>query len=300
MPTHDSKIRIYMRLYERLQVGDYPTKEKLIEALRDIGEDISERTLDRYRDNMFHEFGWKVRHSRARGGYELIAEQDSEDPAVIHEIFGQSIRANFLQNLLSRKNRKVVLFENRRDYPGIKFLPDLFITCQEQKEVVFRHKKFASDEIKEYRVQPVFLKEYQNRWYLVAWVPQKSDYRTFGLERIMELSKTDHHFDLPEGYEKEREVFKDMVGVNKENEKVETVRLKFQGIGVEYEKTLPQHHSGKIIEEGEDWAIFEYRVILNFEFIQRILAQADRLEVLEPESLAKALKVYLQRSFDKY
>ncbi|MGB6037831.1 MAG: hypothetical protein WBG42_16270, partial [Cryomorphaceae bacterium] len=62
MPTHNSKIRIYIRIYERLQIGDYPSKQKLIEAVQEIGEDIAERTLDRYRENMKNEFGWKVEY----------------------------------------------------------------------------------------------------------------------------------------------------------------------------------------------------------------------------------------------
>ena len=289
-----------MRLYERLQVGDYPTKKNLIEATRELGEDISERSLDRYRENMFHEFGWKITYNRINDGYVLIAEEDAQDPKVLHEIFGQSIRASFLTSVIQPGSKEIVLFENRSDYPGIQYLNGLYEACKEKKEITLKHRKFGGDSVQEYLVYPLFLKEFQGRWYVVGWVPERNDFRSFGLERIVEFKMLPKTFKAPNGIDAFRDTYKNMVGLNTEKGKVETVRIKFTGIGVAYERTLPQHYSGKEIESGEDWAIFEYQVIPNFEFLQRILSQADRVEVLSPLILRHTIRMLLEVSLKKH
>jgi predicted DNA-binding transcriptional regulator YafY len=288
-----------MCIYERLQLKDFPSKSDLIEAVREMGEDIAERTLDRYRENMLHEFGWYVKYNHTQNGYELLIDEDGQDPKIISEIFGQSIRATFLSQATDRQAREIILFENRNDYPGIQYLNELYKACRDRLIVEISHQKFQSEEIRNYLIHPVFLKEYQNRWYVIAWVPGRKDYRSFGLERILSMNTSNETFKIPPKLTEEREFYDKMVGVNKAGKKLEKVRIRFWGIGVDYERTLPLHHSGRIVETGDDWAIFEYSIIPNFEFIQRVLAQADRVEVLQPTALKKQIKDFLKEALNK-
>ena len=45
-------------------------------------------------------------------------------------------------------------------------------------------------------VHPYLLKEYRNRWYVIAWNPDRSDYRTYGLDRMESVEEQDDGFAL--------------------------------------------------------------------------------------------------------
>ncbi len=302
MPTSPARIKIYIALHERLQRSDYPTKEELIDTIRDMGEDISVRSLDRYRSEMREEFGWDIRHNRTQGGYELMPDLEAISPDNLLEFFGQSIRMQFLTaNLKDRKTfGEIVQFEKRSDYPGINHLEALYIACRERKQVAITHRKFGSENTETYTIHPILLKEYLNRWYVIAQVPERGGIRTFGLERISGLQVSDMSFPETELRTQIAQTFHHMVGLDDRHRKIEKVRLRFTGIGVEYEKTLPIHESATVIETSADATTFEYTLIPNFELIQRILAQADRVEVLAPEWLRKSMADYLRRAGEHY
>jgi predicted DNA-binding transcriptional regulator YafY len=77
----------------------------------------------------------------------------------------------------------------------------LFDATRDRREVEMRYFSASSNRAKSYRVQPYRLALAQGGVYLVAWVPQYDEFRTFAVERIERLSVGDETFrrtrDLP-------------------------------------------------------------------------------------------------------
>ncbi len=65
---------------------------------------------------------------------------------------------------------------------------DLFWSIQQNRMITINYKKFGSSTQK-YELHPHYLKEYQQRWYLLAWNNTLNEWRTFGLERIIKVEQ---------------------------------------------------------------------------------------------------------------
>ena len=75
------------------------------------------------------------------------------------------------------------------------------------------------------------------------------------------------------------EYFEDVVGVSRNPEgRVETVRARVKKPDAWYVDTKPIHSSQKKEEETERDMTFEWRVIVNEEFVQSLFSYANRTE----------------------
>lgn len=300
MATALSKLRIFLTLWDRLEVGDYPSKEELIDdVLTKLEEHIAPRTFDRYRQEFRDEFGLEIRYNSAKNGYEQHRPDDEVSDLDLRELIGLSQRMGILFGNLKRKTR-YLRYETREDYAGLKYVDFFLHACEKGLEVKIEYGKFQSVRIDHYIIEPIVVKEYQNRWYVIAYVPDKKGKRTFGLERIRNAEHTGRTFEDRNLRDKILSDFDAMVGLDDRHRKVEEVHVRFYGIGVKYEETLPIHHSARVVDQSSDYTTYAYTIIPNFEFTQRILSQADRVEVLKPAWLRNEIRGYLEGSRKRY
>jgi predicted DNA-binding transcriptional regulator YafY len=75
-------------------------------------------------------------------------------------------------------------FETAYSSIGNQWLPLLLTAIQEKKTCHFTYASFKTGIAKERNVLPVYLKEYRNRWYLISFDLEKSDWITYALERM--------------------------------------------------------------------------------------------------------------------
>jgi predicted DNA-binding transcriptional regulator YafY len=90
------------------------------------------------------------------------------------------------------------------------------------------------------------------------------------------------------------------IGLVYNEKKIEKIILSFEPKQGKYIKSLPLHKSQKILIENEDELRIEIKVFPNFELIQRILMQGNRVKVIEPKSLAEKIKNELKEALDNY
>jgi predicted DNA-binding transcriptional regulator YafY len=81
----------------------------------------------------------------------------------------------------------------------------------QHRRVAMRYHSMSSDREKSYAIDPYRLVYAQGGLYVVAFVPEYGQLRTFAVDRILELSVTEERFDPSGGPE---EVFADSMGVN--------------------------------------------------------------------------------------
>jgi predicted DNA-binding transcriptional regulator YafY len=142
-------------------------------------------------------------------------------------------------------------------------------------------------------ISPYFLKEYNNRWFLFGTEKGYKSISNLALDRIESVE-----YDGDEEYEETdidfaNDYFEDVIGITipKDPQVIEVV-LKFSDERFDYVESKPLHGSQKCDREN---CIVRIKVIHNRELESLILHYGSDVEVLQPESLRKAIKEKILR-----
>jgi predicted DNA-binding transcriptional regulator YafY len=167
----------------------------------------------------------------------------------------------------------------------------------DRKKIKFIHQSYWHEESKEVLLYPHLLKQYLNRWYVFGCFPN-GEFRSFGLDRVLELEVLTETFKLKN--KKPKELFDSVIGLVYSGEKIETIVLSFDPFQGKYIKSQPIHHSQKIVIDSDKELRIELRVKVNYELEEQILKHGQRVRVLEPKSLRKLIKNRLKEALASY
>lgn len=150
-------------------------------------------------------------------------------------------------------------------------------------------------------INPYLLKEFKNRWYLIGLDVEKQAIRTFALDRLKNLEITRKKFSYPVG-EKAQNYYNNSFGIisKEEGQELETIVLSFTEFQGKYVKSLPLHHSQKILKDDMQGLIISLKVYPTYDFIKEILSHGETVKVLEPKSLIDNIKKTLTRNLSQY
>lgn len=173
---------------------------------------------------------------------------------------------------------------------GHHHLTDLIEAMRMNYAVRIHYQGFKHETMREILLNPYCLCIYARRWYVIGYSGQYPQPRTFALDRINKMEMTQTPFSLPDGWSMER-YFEGSCGIIvNEDTPVQRVELKVYENARDYVSTLPLHTSQRETAHDAHSTTYEYHVRIDFNFIQRVLEQADLCEVLEPASLRNQLK----------
>ena len=85
-------------------------------------------------------------------------------------------------------------FESDGSLKGYELLECLLHAIKNHRIVKFSYEKYITGELNVYTLQPLLLKEYQTRWYLVGMLDDIKELRVFGIDRISEIATTNKAF----------------------------------------------------------------------------------------------------------
>lgn len=189
----------------------------------------------------------------------------------------------------AKSNSDIMIFEPRKSR-GLNLLNGIIHAIQNRKVLSFSYKKFWTDERFERVVEPYTLKEFQHRWYLLAadFKQEELFIKTFALDRITELdikntTFTRKSFDPVSAFE-------NAFGIIAPNgDEPQRIVLAFDWHQGNYIKSLPLHHSQKLIKEEDGRTIFEYFLVPTYDFKQEVLSHGSRVEVISPKNFRKEI-----------
>ena len=180
-----------------------------------------------------------------------------------------------------------------------RFLKDIIQAMRRNQVLHISYQAYGRDKVSHYTVQPYFLKLYHQRWYLIG----PSDSRpviTLALDRMTKVRNTGYEF-LMDRTLTVSEYLKDCYGVMKdETLEVEDILIRAFGTEANYLRDLPLHGSQMEVQQGDGWAEFRFRLRPSWDFIGKLMERANRLKVMEPESVvakiwtkhAESVKLY--------
>lgn len=192
-----------------------------------------------------------------------------------------------------------VSFQNNPDLVGIDYFMALYKAISDKQTIKIVYKPYQSDALT-YDASPYYLKQYNERWYVICKVPTEDHYMHFALDRIVSVTKSKITY-LPDNTDFE-EYFSDVVGVTITNNPIENIKLRITNNRFPYVATKPIHWSQTELH-GEQNAyshVIQLKVRVNSELIAHILYLGNDVEVLEPLTLRNVIKEKIAAMADNY
>jgi len=273
------------------------TRESFVEKLESEGLPCSDSSITRVLKNINKEFGLKIKFSR--NGFCKIIEDETE-PNFLQNF--QNYKNLFFRNILQKSISENSIQKQYIDFgfdtlnKNIEFIEPILKSIIESKKIKVYYKKFEKDTNKEYLVNPLLIKEYLNRWYVIGDTENIKN-RVFAIDRIENIEY------LNQKYKKENntqtDIYSNTIGVNF-SDKVENVILWVSEKQYPYFETLPLHKTQKLIDKTASGFIISLEVCCNYELEQWILYYGNTIKVIEPQKLKERIKMQLMETLKNY
>jgi len=292
--------RIY-RIIEIVRRNSYPPFNEILNRLRDEGFKIGDRTLQRDLEMIRNEFRIELLYHHDRRGYYIDIENSMDFYSYL-KFFELSVTADILNDLVlkGKDALKFILFDQSGMLEGIENLKILLASIVKNEFLCINHYNYDKDKESTYRIKPLYLKEYQGRWYVGALVDDDDAFLIFGIDRIKKIEITGKKFqrkNCPDYMSR----FRDIIGVSvSSNKKKEKIVLSVDTLNMRYFKSLPLHHSQVMEQIADDKYHIGIEVIPNFELKMKILALGSRIKVIEPQWLANEIKETFKEAVTMY
>ena len=291
MKPVESLIR-YMLTIDRLERSKraVPTQE-LLNYVNDELEKrafrhVTLRTLQRDFIDIDLQFGYKIKNN----GYGYTIEQSSG--YLKHRFDEMLLDFDLLSSINSNAQlQRYVLAEHHRPI-GSQLMFPLITAIRESSAIEFGYVLYRKDcEIIHKQVEPYFLKESNQRWYLLA--KDEGTLKSFGIDRIRDLQHIDRKFVRDESIDVDA-LFRDCYGIwNDPQMPIEDIELCYDALDGRFIKSVPLHHSQCILIDNDNEFRISLRLRITNDFVMELLSRSRSLTVIRPQSLRERVrKVY--------
>ncbi|MCF6365061.1 MAG: WYL domain-containing protein [Bacteroidales bacterium] len=251
------------------------------------------RTFQRDKNDIENIFGIEIKYDRSEKVYFINENEMSESAKILSDAFTLSASLQLYDNF----SEFISLEKNNFGKRGMFY--DIAEAVKNQNLIKLWYQKFYEKEHTEYRLEPLALKEFEKRWYLIARKMPAAELRTFSFDRII-------HYEILKSKFKERnfnltEYFKNFYGIiTDETTPFEEVILSFDAFQGNYIKSLPLHGSQEIIKNTEDELVIKLKLHITFDFKQKLLSFGSSMKVLKPDFLRDKIKNEFLKAIDEY
>ena len=273
------------------QISTYLSLES---ELQEYNFNISKRTFLRDLDDIRSLYNIDIVYDFSRKVYFIDFEEQPELNERILEAFDTFNALNITDRLSN-----YIHFEKRHPQ-GTENLYGLLHAIKNKVQIAFLYHKFWEDEISQRTVEPYALKEFKNRWYVLAKDLKDNKVKSFALDRLSELEITKYKFRLPNEFDV-YEHYKYCYGIISPNEhQPQEVILSFDPFQGKYIKTLPLHESQVILEDNEDELLVKLKLFITHDFFMEVLSFGANVKVIQPESLIAEIKAAYENALKLY
>lgn len=211
-----------------------------------------------------------------------------------------NIRIQESMSCHTQSDSHIVEFDDNLFLKGLDYLTSLFDAIRSHYALEIEYKSFNAVTAQSYVIHPYYLKQYNNRWFILAQTREYSTLTIFALDRICSIKETLVPYIHNTKYDF-KQYFKDIIGVSKPRESsVEEIRLWIDRKLLPYIETKPIHHSQIILEQDEKGSIIQITVIPNFELEQVLLSYGESLKVIFPPPLKEKMQERIRKSLNNY
>lgn len=202
---------------------------------------------------------------------------------------------------LRGKQENMIGFEQNPYLRGLNLLPDIIDAATSHQAVRITYRNYKNcDEEYTVVVHPWYIKQYNNRWFLMAYDAEADRISNYALDRIQNFDVEEDVAYIPNKEVDFEHYFDDVFGVTIPPSDVEKIRvlLQFSKKQYPYIVSKPLHHSQEIVDAENRILAVEVRP--TYEFTQLILSFGFDVKVLEPEPFKQEILANLLRNLQNY
>ena len=272
MSTKESLLR-YFHITNKLrkspatfkEIDDYLRQQS---ELQGLDFNVSKRQFQRDLEDIGSIFEIEINYDFNRRVYAIDEELQSEISRRRLEAFD-----TFNALKIGENTSRSIHFENRRPQ-GTENLFGLLHAIKNNLQIRFTYQKFWEDKPSIRTVDPLALKEFKNRWYLLAKDrnPETSEnaIKTFGLDRLTALEIARIQFKYPENFDIEK-LFRYCFGIiSPTDEEPQEVILSFDPVQRKYIKSLPLHESQQILLDNSTELQIKLLLYVTYDFVDGV------------------------------
>ena len=214
-------------------------------------------------------------------------DEENEDEFQ-EDVFDNLLLVEAFREVKGKKD--VMLFEQRKSR-GLQWLNGLVHSITHQKIITLQYTKFWEGVSHKKVLEPYAVKEFKNRWYLLAHEKNDEKYflKTFGLDRISDLEIAPSTFK-PKKYDAGKDFENSFGIISTLNETPHEIILSFDCDQGKYIKTLPLHHSQEILVDDDDEFRIKLTLVPTYDFEREILSHGSTVKIISPLSFKNHLK----------
>ena len=179
--------------------------------------------------------------------------------------------------------------------PKTREIAQLLDATLQHRRVLMRYHSFSSEREKAYTIEPSRLVFAQGALYLMAYVPEYSQVRTFAVDRIKSVSVTEERF---EPVESDEAVFAHSLGVH--HGTPERVEIVFEPRIAPYVRERMWHSSQTVRDEPDGRITVTLNVSNDFALRSWILSFGALAKVVTPPELAEAIAAETEKTASRY
>ena len=239
-------------------------------------------------------FGIVIGCDRSTNRYRIDEAESAVDKRQAVDYLINTFTVNSLLTLGKERLSGRVAVE---DVPsGQKYLTETMQAMLDSAVLRIGYRKYLSGDTEIRCIRPYAVKEFEKRWYIVAYSEDAEALRTYAMDRVTSMERTGESFRMPIGFNVE-ELFEGSYGIYlPEDEKPILVKLRATERESAYLRDLPLHPSQMELDDG----LFVLRLIPNPNFIMELCKRGAGLTVLEPRELRETVKENLKKALDAY
>lgn len=291
--------RRYLWLYECITSHGPITFEGICErwdrSSLSGGDALPHKTFENHRQAVQELFDVEISCNRSNNTY-YISDTYPDGSTRIRHLFNSAV---ILNDAIARSGHLADCIDMESIEGDLDYLHTILRALDNGRMLHMRYRhNYNPDKEEDVTVNPIGLKLFRQRWYMVAQLPDKTTY-SYPLDRIQSLT-TGEPASRP--HIRLEKLFADCFGIIRQDEvPPQTIMLRVEREQANYLKALPLHKSQKYITTDGDYEILQLRVCPTYDFIMQILSYGETVEVLSPHSLrqtiadrvAKLSKLYL-------
>ena len=201
--------------------------------------------------------------------------------------------------IMEKGGTPIISFDNNAYLTGIENLGSLFYHILYKRPLCITYQSYKSDQPSKFVIHPYYLKQYNNRWFLLGLNQKLDKITNLALDRIQVLKEETIDF-VPHCIDFQ-EYFDDIIGLTvPDGGIIEKIVLKFSESASPYVLSKPLHHSQKKIEYNSGELTVSIEVIPNYELESLVLSFGERVEVIKPEDFKDKIINRLEKSVSLY
>ncbi len=261
------------------EIHDYVVNE--LELNGEENASFSVRTFQRDLAEIRSLFNIEIEYNRSQGGYFIaFDENDNTNFSRLVEAF------EMFQSMNQMESMKNYFHFEKRQPLGTDFINPLIHAIKNRYRIKFKYSK-EWGEANLRIVEPLVLKEYKMRWYLVGMEKGKKEIKTFALDRMTDMFPTGETYIPPYNFSAEQ-YFEHCFGIYRPNApdcKPEIIVFETNKTTRNYLLSKPLHSSQILLQETADSFRFQIQVFCTQDLTMELLGLGENIKVLQPEKL---------------